>query len=151
MTEWQIDRMKQWQDDKIAGWHNDRRTEKQTDMQTICGWNFPFWTFKLNMSDINIEFCMSKTFRVAPSGVIQHFLTWKIIRSKFLLHLHHFDVRKKLPSAKNTFRVQFFHKSTRWRWACSKMHRIKKQTPLWKTNFLRYTTLLLGPKRFVHS
>ena len=33
----------------------------------------------------------------------------------------------------------------------TKTNKNKKWTPLPNTNFLRYTTLLLGPKRFVHS
>ena len=38
-----------------------------------------------------------------------------------------------------------------YKMASAKTNQIEKRTPLPKTNFLRYTTLLLGPKRFVHS
>ena len=44
-----------------------------------------------------------------------------------------------------------FCKSSLSKMASVKTNKIKKRTPLPKTNFLRYTTLLLGPKRFVHS
>ena len=37
------------------------------------------------------------------------------------------------------------------KWHPLKQTKSKKRTPLPKTNFLRYTTLLLDPKRFVHS
>ena len=37
-------------------------------------------------------------------------------------------------------------KSIKWWWPWSKMHRIKKQTPLWKTNFLRCTTFRFNPR-----
>ena len=32
-----------------------------------------------------------------------------------------------------------------------KTYKIRYRTALWKTNFLKYTTFLLGPKRFVNS
>ena len=60
-----------------------------------------------------------------------------------------FEIHSSQMKSKRT--GLFFQKSTRGCWACSKIHQIKKRTPLWKTNFLRYTTLLLGPKRFVNS
>ena len=44
-----------------------------------------------------------------------------------------------------------FCKSSLSKMASVKTNKIKNQTALWKTNFLRYTTLLLGPKRFLHS
>ena len=65
------------------------------------------------------------------------------------------QTNKHIPNSSSQMKSKcaglFFQKSTRGRWACSKMHRIKKRTPLWKTNFLIYTTLLLSPKRYVHS
>ena len=42
-------------------------------------------------------------------------------------------------------------KSSLSKMASVKTNKIKNQTSLWKTNFLRYTTLFLGPKRFVNS
>ena len=42
-------------------------------------------------------------------------------------------------------------KSTLSKMTSTKTNKNKKWTPLPKTNFLRYTTLLLGPKRFIHS
>ena len=44
-----------------------------------------------------------------------------------------------------------FCKSILSKMASVKTYKIKNQTALWKTNFLRYTTLLLGPKRLVNS
>ena len=44
-----------------------------------------------------------------------------------------------------------FCKSSLSKMASVKTNKIKNQTELWKTNFLRYTTLLLGPKGFVNS
>ncbi len=44
-----------------------------------------------------------------------------------------------------------FCKFTLSKMTSTKTNKNKKWTPLPKTNFLSYTTLLLGPKRFVHS
>ena len=41
---------------------------------------------------------------------------------------------------------RFLQKSTRWQRPWSKMHRIKKRTPLRKTNFLSTTTLRFIPR-----
>ena len=62
------------------------------------------------------------------------------------------NVRQKCrESKKKKFHGGLFCKSRLSKMASTKTNKIEKRTPLPKTNFLRYTTLLLGPKRFVHS
>ena len=51
---------------------------------------------------------------------------------------------------KNLYNV-LFCKFKLCKMASTKTNKIKKQTPLFYTNFLSYTTLLFGPKRLLHS
>ena len=62
------------------------------------------------------------------------------------------NVRKTCRNSKKKFLyIVLFCKSILSKMTSTKTNKNKKWTPLPKTNFLRYTTLLLGPKRFVHS
>ena len=58
---------------------------------------------------------------------------------------------KSVENQKKILYDGLFCKSRLSKMASTKTNKIEKRTPLPKTNFLRYTTLLLGPKRFVHS
>ena len=60
-------------------------------------------------------------------------------------------LEKQVETRKKIFYVVLFCKSILSKMTSTKTNKNKKWTPLPKTNFLRYTTLLLGPKRFVHS
>ena len=58
---------------------------------------------------------------------------------------------KCVKSQRKNFYIVLFCKVKLNKMASIKTNKIEKQTPLPKTNFLRYATLLLRPKRFVHS
>ena len=58
---------------------------------------------------------------------------------------------KSVENRKKNFHGGLFCKSRLSKMASIKTNKIEKRTPLPKTNFLRYTTLLLGSKRFGHS
>jgi hypothetical protein len=52
---------------------------------------------------------------------------------------------------KKNFHDVLFCKVRLSKMASTKTNKIKKQSPLFYSNFLRYTTLLLGPKIFFNS
>ena len=58
---------------------------------------------------------------------------------------------KQIETRKKILYIVLFCKSIISKMTSTKTNKNKKWTPLQKTNFLGYTTLLLGPKRFVHS
>ena len=60
-------------------------------------------------------------------------------------------LEKQVETRKKILYLVLFCKSILSKMTSTKTNKNKKWTPLPKTNFLRYTTLLLGPKRFVHS
>ena len=58
---------------------------------------------------------------------------------------------KSVENRKKVLTDVLFCKSRLSKIASTKTNKIERQTPLPKTNFLRYTTLFLGPTRFDHS
>ena len=60
-------------------------------------------------------------------------------------------LEKHVETRKKILYIVLFCKSILSKMTSTKTNKNKKWTPLLRTNFLRYTTLLLGPKRFVHS
>ena len=65
-------------------------------------------------------------------------------------NINSYDIRMLNHQKNKKFPDQILQKSTRGNWPWSKTHRIKKPTPLWKTNFLRCTTLRFNQKLFVN-
>ena len=65
-------------------------------------------------------------------------------------NINSYDIRMLNHQKNKKFPDQILQKSTRGNWPSSKTHRIKKPTPLWKTNFLRCTTLPFNQKLFVN-
>ena len=93
----------------------------------------------LNCYQISKTQCGKIQYTVEKNGVKK---PWWNINSYDIRMLNH-QKNKKFPD-------QILQKSTRGNWPSSKTHRIKKPTPLWKTNFLRCTTLPFNQKLFVN-
>ena len=87
-----------------------------------------------------------------PIGILNHCV--KIIQiyqekigGEIMMQIQYlYDKINGFKQKNQNFIGRFLQKSTRWQRPWSKMHRIKKQTPLWKTNFLSTTTLHFIPR-----
>ena len=65
-------------------------------------------------------------------------------------NINSYDIRMLNHQKNKKFPDQILQKSTRGNWPWSKTHRIKKPTTLWKTKFLRCTTVPFNQKLFVN-
>ena len=99
----------------------------------------------------DVLFCKSRLSKMEPTKTNKIKIDQNCKIRPHILDIWCKNVRWKCRESKEKLYYVFFCKSRLSKMASAKTNKIEKRTPLPKTNFLSYTTLLLGPKRFVHS